>query len=240
MSRWPPRHVTPAEEGWTVAWAEAETVGVVALGSLTRVGRALRPDTMAADLVPLLSDLVPADVDQVAVGSDLTAVAIGSPTDELRVLLDSMADRDASGLVVTWRFSPSTIRRALDSGADAATLTARLERVASTELPQTLRYLVSDVARRHGELRVSAHGTLLRGLEPGRVAEALVDRSLEPLGLRRLAPTVLSSRCSLDETLAALRNAGYYPLPEGEPAEWLDLSDPSRASRSRPDDCPSA
>lgn len=218
-------HARRPEDGWAVAWAEAETLGVVALGSLTAVGRALRADTTAADLAPLVDGLVPDDVEGVAVGSDLTAVAIGSPTDELRLLLDSMADRDASGVVVTWRFSPTSIRRALDDGADVATLRARLERVASTELPQTVRYLLDDVARRHGELRLSAHGTLVRGLEPSRVAEALVDRSLEALGLRRLAPTVLSSRCPLDETLSALRQAGYYPVQEGEPAEWVEIAD---------------
>ena len=126
----------------------------------------------------MIAALVPANTDTAALGSDLTAVVLGSPSDRLRLLLDSVADRESSGSVVSWRFTPKSVRRALDDGADVAVLQAHLESVAGKELPQALRYLLKDVARRHGELRLSAQGTLIRGLEEPRVAEVLADSSL--------------------------------------------------------------
>lgn len=229
MLRWrQPRLDLPLDDaggGWAHAWTEAEALGVIASGALSDLGRALPGATVPSDLVPLVALLVPANVDTAAIGSDLTAVALGSPSDRLRLLLDSVADRQSSGSAVSWRFTPKSVRRALDDGAEVATLLAHLESVAGKELPQPLRYLLHDVARRHGELRLSAQGTLVRGLDEARVAEVLADSTLGRIGLRRLAPTILTSRASVDETLEALRRAGYYPIPEGDPVEWLDIAD---------------
>jgi hypothetical protein len=46
------------------------------------------------------------------------------------------------------------------------------------------------------------------------VTRLAVHRTLATLGLRQLAPTVLTSRTTLDKTLAALRAAGYAPVAE--------------------------
>jgi hypothetical protein len=217
--------VANAGSGWALAWSEAETLGVLAAGALSALGRSLLLATEPADLVPVIAALVPPNTDTAALGSDLTAVVLGSPSDRLRLLLDSVADRDASGSAVSWRFTPKSVRRALDDGADVTVLQAHLESVAGKELPQALRFLLHDVARRHGELRLSAQGTLIRGLDEPRVAEVLADSSLRGLGLRQLAPTILTTRTSVDDTLTALRRAGYYPIPEGNAGEWLDLAD---------------
>jgi hypothetical protein len=42
-----------------------------------------------------------------------------------------------------------------------------------------------------------------------------VDRSLRRLHLRLLAPTVLTSEADDEETITALRAAGYLPMPDG-------------------------
>jgi hypothetical protein len=209
---------------WETAWAEAETLGLLAYGVLTEVGRALAHAT-TEELAPLVADLAPADSERAIFGSDLTATVIGPPTARVSLLLDSTADRESSGAAVSWRFSPSSVRRAFDDGADIATLTAHLGSITDGTLPQPLHYLLQDVARRHGELRLSAHGTLLRGEDAVLMAQVAGDRALHKLGLRLLAPTILTSRVSLDETLAALRKGGYFPIPEGDPAEWIQISD---------------
>ena len=85
-----------------------------------------------------------------------------------------------------------------------------------TPVPQALTYLIDDVARRHGGLRVGCAGTYLRSDDEALLAEVLADRAaVESLSLRRLAPTVLCHAvpervgCS-----SALRDAGYAPVPE--------------------------
>ncbi|BEP12361.1 helicase-associated domain-containing protein [Acidothermaceae bacterium B102] len=215
---------------WNTAWAEAESLGVIACGALTAVGRAL-PQGNPATLAPVARGLLPTTSERAAFGSDLTVVLVGSPSARLSLLLDSCADRESSGAAITWRLTPDSVRRAFDAGTNRATLTGHLLSIATTELPQPLCYLLADVERRHGELRLSGHGTLLRGDDPARVAEAAADRSLHRLGLKVLAPTILTSRLSVEETLEALRKAGYLPTTEAGPAELAALSPiPSRAS----------
>jgi hypothetical protein len=77
-----------------------------------------------------------------------------------------------------------------------------------------LTYLVDDVSRRHGGLRAGSAATYLRGADEALIAEVLADRRLATLGLRRLAPTVLISQFGAARVLAALREAGYAPVPE--------------------------
>ena len=229
MLRWRrPRLDFPAIDvgtGWAAAWSEAQSLGVLAAGALSDLGRALPAARTVDELRPVVEALVPANTDTAVIDSDLTAVVLGAPSDRLRLLLDSVADRQTSGAAMSWRFSPKSVRRALDEGADVATLQTHLESVAGKALPQPLHYLLRDVARRHGELRLSAHGTLIRGLDETRVAEVLCDSTLHRLGLRRLAPTILTSGAALDVTLEALRRAGYYPIPEGDPAAWADIAE---------------
>ncbi|GII55337.1 hypothetical protein Pth03_37260 [Planotetraspora thailandica] len=144
-------------------------------------------------------------------GADLTAVVTGPPSVELSSLLDRAADRESRGAASVWRFSPASVRRALDAGEDADRLLAELAAVGT--LPQPLTYLVHDVARRHGEVTVSSVGCIVQGSDPGLLAEIAAHRKLGRLGLRLLAPTVLAGSAPAGETLAALREAGYAPVP---------------------------
>ncbi|MFB7128021.1 helicase-associated domain-containing protein [Kitasatospora sp. NPDC056273] len=200
---------------------ESELLGVLALGALSPLGAALDadgPDTVAAACRRLL----PASTGSARFGSDLTAVVAGTPSTPLVTLLDSVADREATGTASVWRFSPDSVRRALDAGQTADTLTADLAATATatatattTEpLPQPLAYLIRDTARGHGRVRVVSAACVIHGAEPALLAELAAHRRLAPLGLRQLAPTVLISRTPPDETLAALRSAGYAPVAE--------------------------
>jgi hypothetical protein len=216
-------------EPWSIAWSEAESLGVIAAGVLTPIGHALpRGEAGLIDTEALAAEvaaILPPSSERVLLGSDLTAMVVGLPTARVTLLLDSIGRRESSGSAVCWRFTKSAVRNALDDGSDIETLTAHLESLTGKELPQPLAYLLRDVGRRHGELRLSDHGTLLRSEDPLLLAQVVHDRSLRRLGFRLLAPTIVTSRLSLVESLTALRKAGYYPVPEGDPAEWIDLAD---------------
>src|SRR5439155_3098344 len=104
--------------------------------------------------------------------ADLTAVVAGGPAADLAELLDGCADREARGAASVWRFSASSVRRALDAGSAAADLLARLRAAAGgASLPQPLAYLVTDVARRHGAVRVRAVGSVVRCADEALAAE---------------------------------------------------------------------
>ncbi|MGA5561788.1 helicase C-terminal domain-containing protein [Streptomyces platensis] len=195
---------------------EAELLGVLARGALSPVGTALsiRPDDDADTLTTVCRRLLPAATASARFGADLTAVVTGTPSARLTTLLDSVADRETGGTASVWRFSPGTVRRALDAGRTPDAIEADLATVAVGTLPQPLAYLIHDTARGHGRVRVAPAACVLHGEEPALLAELAAHRGLTQLGLRHLAPTVLVSRTSLDKTLAALRAAGYAPVAE--------------------------
>jgi hypothetical protein len=199
---------------------EARLLGLVVDGASTPLLRALLGDDRPA-VVALAGAMLPAAVRTASFGSDLTAVVTGPPAGELSALLDSCADRESRGGAVTWRFSTASVRRALDHGTTAATLTAGLTDVAAAGLPQPLAYLLADVGRRHGMLRVAPAVSVIRCQDEALLAEVSVDRKLRPLALRLVAPTVAVSAAGETDTIAALRAAGYLPMPEASVAEPL-------------------
>jgi len=190
---------------------EAGLLGVINGPALTDLGRALLaddPDAMQASV----EEQLPATAERATFGSDLTAFVAGTPGATVTTLLDSAADRESRGGAVTWRFSPGSVRRALDEGSSGERLTEALASVAETGLPQPLRYLIKDVARRHGSLRLSPATSVIRGDDPALLAEAAADRRLAKHGLRLLAPTVLAADVEVPALLQALRDAGYLPV----------------------------
>jgi hypothetical protein len=194
-------------------WQEAALLGVIAHGTLTTLGRTLIDRT--GDLDEVAARLLPAAVRTALFQADLTAVVPGVPAADLAALLDAAADRESRGGATTWRFSPASVRRALDAGRDGPALLAELRGFASgTALPQPLTYLIGDVARRHGAVRVRSIGCVLRADDPALLAEIASIRALAGLRLTVLAPTVLGSAKPADETLDALRAAGYAPVGE--------------------------
>ncbi|MDR3034121.1 MAG: helicase C-terminal domain-containing protein [Kitasatospora sp.] len=193
--------------------SEAELLGALARGAVSPIGAALLADDAEA-LADACRRLLPAASGTARFGSDLTAVVAGTPSAHLFELLDSVADRETAGAASVWRFSPGSVRRALDAGHTADTLTADLAAVAVGPLPQPLSYLVHDTARSHGRVRVVSAACVIHGQEPALLAELVAHRKRAQLGLRQLAPTVLISRTPADRTLAALRAAGYAPVAE--------------------------
>lgn len=194
---------------------EAAYLGLLAHGTLTPLGDALltTPDALEAPL----RDLLPPLVEQAHFQADLTAVVPGRPAAALTELLTATADRESEGHAVTWRFSPASVRRALDTGHQADTLLDELTAAsANGDLPQPLRYLIQDTARAHGRMRVLPAACCIRSDDEPLIAELAAHHALRDLGLRAIAPTVLVSNRPPAETLQALRAAGYAPALESD------------------------
>jgi hypothetical protein len=213
--RWSPEYVRRT-------WAEAEQLGVVADGACTDLGRALlEPD--GRPLVDVLTGVLPAVQTRALVGSDLTVVVPGSPDPRMVDVLDAVAVRETRGAASTWRITAASVREALDAGYTADGVLAALEAIAG-RIPQALDYLVRDVGRRHGHLRVRAAAVVVVSDDEALLAEVAVHRSLRRLGLQRVAPTVLVATGAVPDVLAALRSAGYLPVEvsdEGAPVVGL-------------------
>ncbi|MGQ0467478.1 MAG: helicase-associated domain-containing protein [Sporichthyaceae bacterium] len=209
-----PRRFGASQEAFAHAvLAEAAQLGVTGLGCLPSWSRALLAgDTDAAS--DRLRAALPAPLDHVLIQADLTAVAPGPLTRELSVELAAAAEVESTGAATVYRFTADSVRRALDLGRTAAELHELLAQASRTGVPQPLTYLIDDVARRHGRIRVGTAKGYLRCDDEGVVAELLAAKGTATLKLRRIAPTVVTAGVGPEELLRALRELGYAPTSE--------------------------
>ncbi len=194
-------------------WTEAELLGIVAAGSPTSFGRALiARDDAAAESA--LAAAEPRHETAFTLQADLTATVVGTLAREVLTELRLLADVESTGAATTFRFSEGSLRRAFDAGRSAAEITSFLERHAAKGVPQPLAYLVGDVARRHGHLRVGDAGSFVTSDDPAVLADACTHRRTRKLALRLLAPTVAVSPRPPDAVLEGLRAAGFLPTAD--------------------------
>ncbi|MET9445823.1 helicase-associated domain-containing protein [Streptomyces cinerochromogenes] len=184
----------------------------------------------------LLAPLLPEPLDHVLLQADLTAVAPGPLRRPLADMLGVLADVESKGGATVYRFTPASVRRALDAGRTAADLHAFLAEHSRTPVPQPLAYLIDDVARKHGHLRVGAASAYVRCDDDALLNEILADKRAAALRLRRLAPTVLAAQTDPATLLEGLRAMGYAPAAES--AEGDVLITRAHAHRSPPRTAP--
>ncbi|MBQ1089093.1 helicase C-terminal domain-containing protein [Streptomyces sp. B93] len=177
--------------------------------------------TATAAAARLLAPLLPEPLDHVLLQADLTAVAPGPLRRPLADVLDVLADVESKGGATVYRFTPASVRRALDAGRSASDLHAFLAAHSRTPVPQPLAYLIDDVARRHGHLRVGAASAYVRCDDDAVLNEILADKRSSGLRLRRLAPTVLAAGTDPAALLEGLRAMGFAPAAESAEGDVL-------------------
>jgi hypothetical protein len=224
-----PRRPPSRTDQVVAALDEAAQLGLVALGGLASYAAAL---LAGDDPRRLLTALLPAEVDQVVIQADLTAVAPGPLTRERARDLHLLADVESRGQATVYRFTAASVRRAFDAGWSADEVHRFLATVSRTPVPQPLTYLVDDAARTFGTIRVGHAEAFLRADDEAALTEVLHHPRAAALGLRRIAPTVLISTTPVDVLLPRLRDLGVSPLVESIDGT-LHVSRPDRV-RARP------
>lgn len=193
------------------SWAEAHQLGLLADGSITPLGQALI-DGDRDGAVATLDAMLPGVSGQALIGSDHTILVPGSPDPDVVDVLDIVATREARGAANTWRVSPESVRDALDAGHTVEDLIESLAAISRKELPQALRYLMRDVARKHGHLTVHSGACAITSEDQALLAEVVATRGLRALELHLVAPTVALSAKPVTQVLSHLRAAGYLPI----------------------------
>ena len=205
-----------------VAWTlrECEWLGITGQGALSIYGE----DFLAGGDCSAIDNDLPKSVDHILIQGDNTAIAPGPLEHEVAQELALIADVESRGGATVFRFSEGSIRRGLDHGRTGDEITKFLKKTSKTPMPQPLEYLISDVAKKHGKLRVGNTASFIRCEDPALITQIIGDKRLDILALRRIAPEVLI--CSLDaaEAMHILRSFGY--LPAGEDSRGLLLSGP--------------
>jgi hypothetical protein len=212
---------------WTLG--EAEALGLTGFGALASYVPALL-DGRRDDAADALAELLPEPVDHVLVQADLTAVAPGPLHADLASKLATMTETESRGGASVHRFTNASVRRALESGWTAAELHDFMASVSRTPVPQPLVYLVDDVARTYGQLRVGAAASFVRSDDPAVLAEILAHPSSVSLGARRIAASVLVSDLDPETLLERLAQMGFAPVAEAaDGSVVVARSEPKRA-----------
>jgi hypothetical protein len=206
--------------------AEGHALGLVGRGAISTPGRALldeagEPNTAAATAIDAMTHAMPKPIDHFLLQADLTVVVPGPLERALADDLATVAAVESAGAAMVYRISEQSLRRALDIGKTRDWMHALFANHSKTAVPQGLTYLIDDVARRHGQLRIGMAASFVRCEDPALLAQAVA--AAEDLQLRVLAPTVAVSPAPIAETLAALRGAGFAPAAEDSSGAIVDV-----------------
>ena len=174
----------------------------------------LSDDEALTALEAALAADLPAAVEMILVQSDLTAIVPGRPTPALAALLERTSVVESRGGALTVRFTPESVRGALDVGYRAEEITQEIGRYSPTPLPDSLSVLIQDAARHHGAVRVRAVSALLRIGDEATAAGLLAEPRLRDLGLDQVAPGILVATASAGQVLRELRATGLAPVTE--------------------------
>jgi hypothetical protein len=201
---------------------EAHAVGLTGRDALAGPGRALLAGGDEAALAAMGAAL-PAPIDHFLVQADHTVVVPGPLERDLADELAAVATVESAGAAMVYRVSEQSIRHALDIGRTAEDLQRFFEKYSKTPVPQGLSYLIGDVARRHGQLRVGVAASFIRCEDPVLLSHAVTAPAMANLEVRLLAPTVAVSQAPIAEVLTALRQGGFAPAAEDSSGAIVDL-----------------
>ena len=201
---------------------EAHAVGLTGRDALSAPARALLENGEEAALAAM-GRALPEPIDHFLVQADLTVVVPGPLQRELADELDAVATVESAGAAMVYRVSEPSVRHALDTGRTAEGLQRFFEKHSRTPIPQGLSYLINDVARRHGQLRVGMASSFIRCDDPALLSHAVSAPKMTDLQVRLLAPTVAVSQAPIADVLAALRQGGFAPAAEDPSGAIVDL-----------------
>lgn len=223
------RALSVSEE--SVSWIvrEAEWLGVTGAHALSTFGKKF----LAGEKKLGVDSSLPEPVEQILIQGDNTAIAPGPLTIEISRHLSTFADIESRGGATVYRFSESSLRRGLDHGHTGEEIRSFLREISKTPVPQPLDYLISDVAKKHGRLRVGYANCYIRCDDEAVIASILKDRNLEHLRIRQIAPQVLIGDAESSDMMAELRDAGYFPSGENGQGAVIQVPVSLRA-KSRP------
>ncbi len=202
-----------------VAWMleESQFLGLLSNNAAAGIGRALT----AGDEIMLEQAAIAAvaeDQDQFVLQNDLTAVSFGPLSPTVARSLGEMTERAGGvedGLAPTFRFTETSLRQAFDRGWTSESVTGFLGQHALAGVPQPLEYLLDDVARRYGSIRVMPAMAVIVTVDDILAVEIASNRKAANLALKLIAPTVLTSPLDPVTVVEALRALGLFPTLEG-------------------------
>ncbi len=220
---YPLADISPGSRGAKLA-AHAELLGLTSKG-------AMQPwfnDVIEGSLesaTGLVKQYFPAHQPRVILQADLSVVAPGPLDERVELELREFVEADSVGLASHFRISALSISYALERGHSVADIRGSLLRIAGQVLPQPVDYLLNDVSKRFGRIKVvadeSTGGCFIRVSEPTLAIELVNDLRHRIIALRQLEPEVLFSKYSVDVVYFTLRDFGHLAVRATDKGEVI-------------------
>jgi hypothetical protein len=215
----PMAHPDALEHLVTSVLAEATELGIVAFDALSAPGRAIL-DGDIEDAAAVLERVLPPPVESIVVQADMTLIAPGRLAPHLAAALAEIADVESVGSATVYRLSEASVRRALDAGATRTDIQRLLETHSSTPVPQSVSYLIDDVARRHGVLRAGSVESVLHSDDPSLVAQAVAAARRAARQCETPTMRITGSPVSSDSATSISAEIAQSWLPSGSSRIW--------------------
>ena len=142
---------------------------------------------------------------------------------DLAEQLAAVATVESAGAAMVYRISEASIRRALDTGRTAGELHALFTRHSKTPVPQGLTYLIDDVARRHGQLRVGIAASFVRCEDAALLAQAVAAPATDQLEMQAARADRRGVAGADLRGARRLREAGFAPAAEDSSGTIVDI-----------------
>ena len=210
--------------------SEAHVLGLLVNDCLPTYTRLVAAGNSEADIEEVLCEAIPAPVDHLIIQADMTILAPGPLASDDASMLATFADCETPGLASVYRLSEASLRHGFDTGITSAQFMQWLENLAVGEIPQTVRYLISDVAARHGGIRGGAISSYLRSDDTA-VLDMLMANPLEDAHMQRLAPQVIVSSARLKDLIDHAASHGIHIVAEDDGGNVVNLRpDPAQVA----------
>ncbi len=158
----------------------------------------------------------PATSSRIIVQADLSIVAPGPLDQKVEKGLRRFLDADKVGLASHFRISALSVSYALESGLAIGDIRTELSSLSEKTLPQPVEYLLTEVAKRFGRIKVIADSagsaSFVEVTEPTLALELANDVRLRSLGLRQIEALRLFTKFSTDVAYFTLRDNGHLAV----------------------------
>ena len=148
--------------------------------------------------------------------TDLSIVAPGPLEVAAEDRLREFAQAETIGLASHFRLTPLSVSYALERGHSIDEIRASLLELSGTPLPQPVEYLLNDVVRRFGRIKVvadeSAGGAYIRVSDTTLAIELANDLRHRIISLRQIDAKTLYSKYTADVVYFTLRDYGHLAV----------------------------
>lgn len=179
------------------------------IGLLDQGEAILELSSPSLDLAEAVMHTLPQPEDRLILQSDLSIICPGPISPSLHRRLDSFADSEELGLASRFRLSALSISHHLETGGTLDEVTSVLVKFSGKDLPQPVHYLLSDVERKFGQLKIwPREKTAITSQDPILLAQIANERSLQHLGLSQIG-NELRTNAGQELCYFSLRAASY-------------------------------